>query len=168
MALHPEHFLQHSSVLTVYDLSTSFHKHYVTATDQCLHESPNPSSPCLPPFHHVSEGCSPVNVFLVIINGEIKFCHYFEMVQPTLALPADVIYLMHHTMYLVELLTGSRCRRRITGATVVAKRLAGRQKNPPRTARSGPETAIKREEDVDLETRMAYERCNVYHRCCLT
>ena len=73
-------------MLTVYDPSTAIYKHYVAATDRHLHESPDTSSPCLPAFHHVSEDHGPVdclNVFLVVINGEIKFYHYFKMVQPT-------------------------------------------------------------------------------------
>ena len=97
-------------MLTVYDTSTATYKHYVTATDRCLRESPDPSSPRLPPFHHASEDRSQperLNVFLVIINAEIKFRRYFEMIQlypPTTPLPTYVIDLMRLTMELVELL----------------------------------------------------------------
>ncbi len=177
-------------MLTVYDPITASYKHYVAATDRCLRESSDPSSPRLPPFHHVSEDRDPVcrlNVFLVVINAEIKFRRYFEMEPPTTPLPADVINLMRRTMGLVDLLywkpvpkKGSR------GEEVMAKRLAGRRKNPQRAARSDPKTAIERESseesmiqeptasgshavlsrrsrlrwlaDVDLETRMAYGR----------
>jgi len=191
VALHPEHFLPRGSMLTVYDPSTEIYKHYVAARDRRLRESPDPSSPRLPSFHHVSEDRDPVdrlNVFLVVINAEIKFRRYFEMVQPTPPLPADVINLMRRTMDLVDLLywkpvpkKGSR------GAKLMAKRLAGRRKNPPRAGRSDSKTAIERESseesiiqempipsrshavssrrsrlrwlaDVDLETRIAYGR----------
>jgi hypothetical protein len=149
VALHPEHFLPRGSILTVYDPSTAIYKHYVAATDRHLRESPDTSSPRLPAFHHVSEDRDPVdrlNVFLVVINAEIKFHRYFEMVQPTTPLPADVINLMRRTMHLVDLLywqpapkKGSR------GAKVMAKRLAGRRENSPRTAGPDPMKAIERE-----------------------
>ena len=85
-----------------------------------------------------------LNVFLVIINAEIKFRHYFEMVQPTTPLPPDVIILMHRTMKLIDLLywqpapkEGSR------GAMVVAKRLASRRKNPPHAGRPDPAKTVE-------------------------
>jgi hypothetical protein len=42
-------------MLTVYEPNTATYKHYVVATDRHLCESLDPSSPHLPPFHHVSE-----------------------------------------------------------------------------------------------------------------
>lgn len=190
MALHPEHFLPYGSMLTVYDPSTAIYKHYVAARDRCLRESPDPRSPRLPSFHHVSEDRGPIdrlNVFLIVINAEIKFRRYFEMVQPTPPLPADVINLMRRTMHLVRLLYWKPVPKKGSwGAKVMAKKLAGRRKNPPRAARSDPKTTIERESsesifqempipsgshavssrhdrlrwlaDVDLETRIAYGR----------
>jgi hypothetical protein len=151
VALHPEHFLPLGSMLTVYDVGTATYKHYVAASDRCLRESPHPSSPRLPAFHHVSEDREPIyhrlNVFLVIINAEIKFRRYFAMAQPTTPLPADVIHLMHRTITLVDLLywkpvpeKGSR------GEEVVAEMLASRRKNPPRL---DPAKAIGREPSED-------------------
>ena len=160
MALHPEHFLPLGNMLTVYDAGTATYKHYVAASDRYLRESPHPSSPRLPAFHHVSEDREPtyhrLNVFLVIINAEIKFRRYFAMAQPTTPLPADVINLMYRTIHLVDLLywqpePGS------WGAKVVAKRLASRCKNTPRAKRLDPEKIIEREsseqriEDDDQE-----------------
>ncbi|KIM84707.1 hypothetical protein PILCRDRAFT_393899 [Piloderma croceum F 1598] len=147
VALHPEHFLPLGNMLTVYDPGTAIYKHYVVATDRYIRESPHPSSPRLPAFHHVSEDRDPMdrlNVFLVIINAEIKFRRYFAMVQPTTPLPVDVINLMHRTINLVDLLywqpapkKGSRV------AMVVAKRLAGRRKNPPCASRPDPAKTIE-------------------------
>jgi hypothetical protein len=88
-------------------LALASYKHYVAATDRYLRESPDPSSPRLPAFHHVSENRVPVhrlNVFLVVINADIKFRRYFEMDPPTKPLPADIINLMRRTMHLVDLL----------------------------------------------------------------
>ena len=62
-------------MLTVYDPGTAIYKHYVVATDRYIRESPHPSSPRLPAFHHVSENRDPdhdLDVFLVIINAEIS------------------------------------------------------------------------------------------------
>ena len=191
VALHPEHFLPHGNMLTIYDPSTATYKHYVTATDRRLRESPDPSSPRLPPFHHVSEDRhfgKRLNVFLVVMNAEIKFRRYFEIVPPTTPLPVDVINLMRRTMDLVDLLYWKPVLKKGSwGATVTAKRLADRRKNPPCIARPDPKTGIERESsnesmneempipssshavssrrrrlrwlaDVDLETRMAYGR----------
>ncbi|KAF8631722.1 hypothetical protein AX15_002227 [Amanita polypyramis BW_CC] len=172
VALHPEHFLPLGSMLTVYDPGTS----------------PHPSSPRLPALHRVSEDREPMgqrlNVFLVIINAEIKFRRYFAMAQPTTSLPADVINLMYRTMNLVRLLYWKSVpEKRSRGEEVVAKRLAGWRKNPPRAKRLDPAKAIGRVPsedgqemqipssshvgssrrsrlrwlaDVNLETRMAY------------
>lgn len=163
-------------MLTVYDPSTTTYKHYVVASDRYLRESPHPSSPRFPAFHHVSEDRESqyerLNVFLVIINAEIKFHRYFAMPQPTTPLPADVINLMRRTIHLVDLLywqpvpePGSR------GEKVVAKMLASRRKNPlernpdqeienPSSFHpgSGRRSGLRWLADADLETRMAYGR----------
>jgi hypothetical protein len=145
VALHPEYFLPHGSMLTIYDPSTSNHKHYVAARDQRLRESPDPSSRPLPPFQHVSEDRVPgnrLNIFLVIINAEIKFRRYFEMVQPTTPLPDDVLNLMHSTIHLVNLLYWEpQLKKGSPRETVMA---ASRRENPLRNARPGPKTVIER------------------------
>jgi hypothetical protein len=80
------------------------------AQDQCLRETTDPSSPCIPPFHHTQssrQGINQLNVFLVIINAEIKFQHYFQMVHedpPITPLAEDVLSLMHRTIDLVKLI----------------------------------------------------------------
>jgi hypothetical protein len=48
-----------------------------------------------------------MNVFLVIINAEIKFRHYFKLVcehPPSTSLPMDVLDLMRRTIELVDLI----------------------------------------------------------------
>ena len=164
-------------MLTVYDPSTATYKHYVAATDRCLRESPDPSSPRLPPFHHVSEDRDQperLNVFLVVMNAEIKFRRYFEMIRlypPTTPLPAYVIDLMRRTMELVELLywqpvptVGSR------GAQLLAKRLADRRKQPTRGARPDPAKTIERDSseesmiEDDQDTPVPSDSCAVSSR----
>jgi hypothetical protein len=134
-------------MLTVYDPSTTTYKHYVAASDRSLRESPHPNSPRLPAFHHVSEAREPtylrLNVFLVIMNAEIKFRRYFAMAQPTSPLPADVINLMYRTIHLVDLLYWQPVPEKGThGAKVVAKRLASRRNNPVAPTRPDPAKAI--------------------------
>jgi hypothetical protein len=48
-----------------------------------------------------------LNVFLVVINAEIKFRHYFEMVHkypPSTPLPEYMLSIMHKTINLVDLM----------------------------------------------------------------
>jgi hypothetical protein len=149
-------------MLTVYDPSTATYKHYVAAEDRRIRESSDPSSPRLPAFHHVSENRDPehhLNVFLVIINAEIKFHRYFQMTEhhsPTIPLPAGVINLMQRTMELVDLLywepvatEGSK------GAEDLATKVANRRKNPPHTGRlkatESKSSAEMVEDDQDMQ-----------------
>ena len=163
-------------MLTVYDPTNTTYKHYVAAADRCLRESPDPSSPRLPPFRHVSDDRRPVlrlNDFLAVINAEIKIRRYFEMAQPTTPLPADVINLMRRTMTLVDLLYWVPVPKKGSpGEAVIAERLASYQNN---TTTPDPTSAINQEtpipsvsrwtscrsqirwlKNVDLETRKAY------------
>ena len=137
-------------MLLVYDPATGTPKTYVAARDRVLRESPEPSSPPLPPFRHIGEKRNQfdnLNVFLVALNAEIKFRRYFEMVRhdpPTVPLPDHVLNLMHRTMELIHLVywdpvptEGSR------GEKVLAERMAHRRKNPGRFARPNPEKKIE-------------------------
>jgi hypothetical protein len=48
-----------------------------------------------------------VNIFLVILNAEMRFQHYFKSIrdhQPLIPLPSDILNLMHRTVELVELI----------------------------------------------------------------
>lgn len=108
VALHPEHFLPCGSKLTLYDHSSSTSRDYVAASDRCIRESVDPTSPRFPPFHHfIKNRQIQVNVFLVILNAQIKFRRYVEMIRlnpPTTPLPDDVMELIHRTIELVDLL----------------------------------------------------------------
>lgn len=68
----------------------------------------DPTSPRFPPFHHFIENRHiQVNVFLVILNAQIKFRRYVEMIRlypPETPLPEDVMKLIHRTIELVDLL----------------------------------------------------------------
>jgi hypothetical protein len=110
VAIHPEHFLPCHSILPVFHSGTSTHTIYVSAEDRRLRESPKPDSPPLPTFHHAPEsrsGFDCLNIFLVILNAEIKFHRYLRMISedpPTTPLPDDVLNLMELTVKLVHLL----------------------------------------------------------------
>lgn len=123
-----------------------------------------------------------LNIFLVILNADIKFRRYFQMVGMA-PLPNDVLALMKSTMELVDLLywmpVPSKSREK-----VVAVSFANRRQNPIRAARPNPMTnttgriaSDETEEmqdvrqlslsrymrmrwfrDVDFNTRMAYGR----------
>ena len=84
-----------------------------------------------------------LNIFLAIMNAEIKFRCYFEMVQPTTPLPPDVIILMHRTMNLVDLLYWQPAPKKGSRVVVVAKRLASRRKNPPHDGRPDPAKTVE-------------------------
>lgn len=108
--LHPEYFLPNGTLLTIYNPEERSRKDYLAAQDQCLRGGYDPTSPRLPPFRHNQSQRSAVeclNVFLVILNAEIKFRRYFEMIRqhpPLTPLPADVLDLMHRTIDLVNLI----------------------------------------------------------------
>ena len=76
VAMHPEHFLPYANVLPIFHSATSTPTLYVSARDRHIRESPEPDSPHLPAFHHACESCRKfehLNVFLVVLNAEIKF-----------------------------------------------------------------------------------------------
>jgi hypothetical protein len=105
VAIHPEHFLPCGSVLPVFHSATSAPTTYVSARDRCLRESSEPNSPRLPTLCNVTKGriVDPhhLNVFLVILNAEIKFHRYLHMIRqnpPATPLPDDVLALMHLTV----------------------------------------------------------------------
>jgi hypothetical protein len=110
VAIHSEHFLPCGGVLPIFHSASSTPTLYVSARDRRLHESSSPESPSLPAFHHVAERSTTVeriNVFLVVLNAEIKFHRYLSMISqnpPTTPLPADVLNIMHLTVELVHLL----------------------------------------------------------------
>ena len=109
VVLHPEHFLPKGSSLTFYTrVNDQLHgKNYVVGQDRTLRESPGTmDSPRLPAFtfdanRHVD--VLSLNVFLVVLNAEIKFRRYRRMgTMPKL--PDEVEGLMDKTIELVELI----------------------------------------------------------------
>jgi hypothetical protein len=87
VALHPEHFLPGGIALAIiYDPITKTYKNYVVAMDQCLRELPGPNSSRFPAFRHAFEyrdHCARhLDIFLVILDAEIKYRRYCEMVAP--------------------------------------------------------------------------------------
>src|SRR6266849_1297456 len=101
VAIHLEHFLPCGSVLPVFHSESSTPTLYVLARDRCLCKSPSSDCPFLPTFHHVGERSVTIwhlNVFLVILNAEIKFHWYLCIINQnplSTPLPADVLNLMH-------------------------------------------------------------------------
>jgi len=107
VVLHPEHFLPKGSSLTFYTRVNDQlqGKNYVVGHDRTLRESPGTmDSPRLPAFtFDTHRAALPLNVFLVVLNAEIKFRRYKRMgTMPNL--PADVEELMDKTIELVELI----------------------------------------------------------------
>lgn len=151
MAIHPEHFLPYGSILPVCRSATSTPRSYVPASDRRLRESPEPDSPYLPAFRHLSESrrtFEHLNVFLVILNAEIKFHRYLRMISqnpPTTPLPADVLALMHLTIALVDLLYWKPVPTKGSpGEAVLAEMVNYRRKNPQRTRRPDPVKTMER------------------------
>jgi len=107
VALHPEHLLPKGSSLTFYTrVNDQLHgKDYVIGHDRTLRESPGTTdSPRLPPFtFDANRAALPLNVFLVVLNAEIKFRRY-RRIGTMPKLPADVEELMDKTIELVELI----------------------------------------------------------------
>ena len=152
IALHPEHFLPLGTPLTVYNPRDKSYKNYIVATDRSLRESPDPYSPRLPPFRHNTDGrgvAERINIFLIILNADIKFQRYFEMIRldpPPMPLPEDVANLMYRTADFIDLLywrpvptKGSK------GEAIVARIQDGRRRNDRRAARADPAVSTEGE-----------------------
>jgi hypothetical protein len=131
---------------------------YVSAGDR-LRESPGePDSPLLPTFHH-SPGSrrelDRLNIFLVILNAEIKFHRYLSMVDqdpsPT-PLPADVINLMRRTLELVHLLYWKPVVKKGSKRELkIAELMKDSRRNPPRKTRLDPARTIERGSSEEME-----------------
>ncbi len=171
VAIHPEHFLPCGNVLPVFcsATSTSTPTIYISARDRRLRESPSPDSPRLSTFRHVTGsriGFHRLNVFLVIMNAEIKFHRYLRMISqnpPTTPLPDDVLDLMYLTVELVDLIYWRPVPTKGSQGEVFAEMIKRRQRNPPRTMRSDTAKTIERgssgvretvgDEEMDNRTR---------------
>ena len=143
-------------MLTVFHSATSTPTNYVSARDRCLRTSPEPDSPCLPAFFHVTEGRSKfdcVNIFLVTLNAEIKFHRYLQMIKenpPPTPLPANVLALMHLTVELVDLLYWKPVPTKGSpGEALFVKK----KKPSPKTIKS-----YKLFKNMDFEAQRAYGR----------
>ena len=158
VAIHPEHFLPHGSMLSVLHSESSTPTIYVSARDQHLCKSLSSDSSSLPAFHHIakrSNSYKNLNVFLVILNAEIKFHWYLHIIDqkpPTTPLPADVLNLIHLTIELVHLLYWNPVPTKGSPGRMRWDQLSGGQQ-PIRHGRRFEFTA-----GMDLEARMAYRR----------
>ena len=107
VVLHPEHFLPKGSSLTFYTrVNDQLHgKNYVVGQDRTLRELPGTmDSPRLPAFtFDADRDALSLNVFLVVLNAEIKFRRFRRMANMP-KLPKDVEELMDKTTQLVELI----------------------------------------------------------------
>jgi len=168
VAIHPEHFLPCGSVLPVLRSGSSTPTIYVPARDRRLRESADPDSPRLPTLRHVTESrieFDRLNVFLVILNAEIKFHRYLRMISqnpPTTPLPADVLDLMHLTVELVDLLywkpvptKGSQGEAELAKVMEFCRRMEGDEAMDNRTR---SRVRFRLPAHMDVEARKAYGR----------
>src|SRR5882757_5590258 len=108
VTIHPEHFLPNGSVLPIYHSTDQHPTLYFSASDRQLRTSTSSHSRRLPTFHHNNElrnGNDRLNIFLVVLNAEIKFRRYLSMISqnpPTTPLPPDVLSVMRDTVHLVN------------------------------------------------------------------
>ncbi len=141
VVLHPSYFLPGNAVLTVYDhdSTTANHKDYVVAEDQCLRESRDSRSISLPPFRPKSNNrpsLHRLNIFLVILNAEIKFRRYGRLHSLANDLPPNVQSLMALTQALVDLLYWTPIPRKGSqGEQLRAQLQSSQRRNVPRGAR---------------------------------
>ena len=170
VAIHPEHFLPYDNVLPVFHPATpTTPTMYVTASDRRLRESPGElDSPRLPSFRHVAGSrltSDYVNIFLVILNAEIKFHRYLHMIEqnlPTTPLPDDVLDLMRLTVELVDLLYWKPMPTKGSiGEAEFARIMKYRGKegmDDPTRFRSRRRRRFRFPADMDTEARKAYGR----------
>ena len=156
--MYPEHFLPYGSVLPVFHSTASTPTNYFSARDQRLRKTPSPDSPPLPTFRDITERSRTiehVNVFLVILNAEIKFQRYLDRIShnpPATPLPADVLDLMHLTVELVHLLYWKPVPTKGSpGETVFARKMSESQSKLGRKRRF-----LNYPANMDFEARRAY------------
>jgi hypothetical protein len=87
-----------------------------------------------------------LNIFLVILNAEIKFRRYLQMSarNPSLSLPADFLSLMRRTLQLVDLLywMSTTPTKGSPGEEIMAG-TRSRRRNPAGKSRPGPLVMIE-------------------------
>ena len=122
VVLHPEHFLPQGAPLVVRDPATRSFKPYVVAEDRRLRESSDPESPALPLFSQ-DDLERKMNVFLVVLNADIRFRRYLSQSPPPENLPEDVRKLMQLTIELADLIHWELKATRGTKGERIFKRL---------------------------------------------
>ena len=133
---------------------------YVPATDGRIRESPSPDSPRLPAFQAIANlrnRLDRLNVFLVVLNAEIKFSRHFRN-NPRTPLPADVLELMLLTVELVDLLYWKPVLRK--GSRGEGERTKSRRKNPGRQARPDRRKLVEVESSEDEKMEVEEDEDN--------
>jgi hypothetical protein len=133
---------------------------YVPATDGRIRESPSPDSPRLPAFQAIANlrnRLDRLNVFLVVLNAEIKFSRHFRN-NPRTPLPADVLELMRLTVELVDLLYWKPVLRK--GSRGEGERTKSRRKNPGRQARPDRRKLVEVESSEDEKMEVEEDEDN--------
>ncbi|KAF5373278.1 hypothetical protein D9615_007399 [Tricholomella constricta] len=158
VALYPDHFLPNGSMLTIYRPKGGY-INYVSS-DRRLRRTTESSSPRLPPFHHESQERGPypnrLNIFLVILNAEIKFRRYSQENQLNNfpALPQDILTLITRTIELADLIYWQPVPTEGSpGKAILDQGIANARRNPPRAARPDTRKTMERtlSEDAEME-----------------
>lgn len=96
-------------------------------------------------------------MFLVILNADIKFRHYFDMVvlnPPAIPFPNDVLALMDRTMELVDLLYWMPVQSEGSLGAVMTNSAVARPQNYGTAARPNPAMAIERGSSQEKENEV--------------
>jgi len=111
VVLYPRHFLPDDGSFSIFSRQTrTYTRYFISNADHYLRESHDPNSRRLPTFKHTSQSrtqMNQLNVFLVILNADLKFRNYLSTIQhhpPATPLPNDVLVLIHKTTELVDLI----------------------------------------------------------------
>jgi len=107
-----------------------------------------------------------MNVFLVILNADIKFRRYFEMIAldpPVTPLPDDVLALMKRTTELVELLYWKPVPSRGSlGEHIMADAIGNRRRNFKRAARPDPAKTMERVSSDETEKMEGVKQSSIH------
>lgn len=143
-------------MLTIYRPQGAY-TNYMVSSDRRLRQTTESSSPRLPPFPHERQQrvqYDRLNIFLVILNAEIKFRRYSQEIQlnsfPNV--PQDILRIITRTLELADLIYWKPVPTEGSpGKAILDQKIANARRNTPRAARPDTRKTIERTLSEDAE-----------------
>lgn len=143
-------------MLTIYRPQRAY-TNYMVSSDRRLRQTTQSSSPRLPPFPHECQRRVPydrLNIFLVILNAEIKFRRYSQEIQLNniTNVPQDILTLITRTVKLADSIYWKPVPTKGSpGKAILHQKIANARRNTPKAARPDTRKTIERTSSKDTE-----------------